>query len=621
MPSIGQIIPEFLHPHVASYINDNTLITESPAPVVDPLRTLMVFTSGKGRDNVLIDKESQVDYLEEFGNPNYALYGQPGYMPFAFLGQPNTRVSCMRVMPDDATYANVLLVVKVKVDDTDPLNKKLLVKHLAQFFPSVSSPSDFIAAAQAVEDTDPDVDGYQTYPLMLFRSLGRGLYGNNMRVRVSSLSDADKDNDYKNYRVEVFTTENGLQRVEMFASALFEDATQGLSKNAYFIEDVVNENSNKLGCYVVKSTLEKIFNIYKADVNTATTYTVKDFDFITGINKYTFDFEPTIDIDRISSDVVNFDRIEGLVMSGGDDGAFSTTNDPADRANAINDMYLAAFRGEIDKKIKSKRRVPCEFIFDANYADDVKKALINLMLQRYDAFGYVDAGILATAEDALTWADFYEDYGDRIFSKECQHFQMRDPFSGKRIPMTTTYFIASKIAAHFRAYDNVKPFVGESFASLTGHIKNTLLPVIDADDMEVKEALYLKRVNYFQAIGENLYVRSTQTTSQFSNDATKWSDLSEENNMHVLLEMKRIAESYVAKQLYNFASAEERAIFTQDLQRAYSPFIGIKVTYANVKFAMNEYETERSILHCYIDTQFRTMGKRGLIEIDINKRV
>ena len=621
MPAIGQIVLPYQQPHVQTFINDNTSFTEPAVAPVNPLRALGVFTSKKGRDNVLLNFDSVEAYISEYGEPNYGLYGQPGYMPYAFLSQPTTRVSCMRVMPDDAAYGNVLILAKVKTDETDPLNPKLTIKHKAQFFTGVFTESDFIPAVDAVEDTDPDGDGFVTFPLILINSIGRGVYGNDMRVRISSLGDADKENEYKNYRIEIFTTDNGLERVEMFAGTLYNDAVQGLARNAYAIEDVINGQSSRVHAYVYKTGLAQILDFYKTNVDADTTYTVKDFDALTGINKYIAALEEKISIDTVSEDAISIDRIEGTVLSGGDDGSFSITADPVARAVAIEDMYLSAFRGEVDPKINSKKRVPLEFIFDAAYTDPVKKVLISLISKRYDAFGYIDTGILTNVADTLAWAEFFEDYGDRVFSKQCQHFKIRDPFTGKSIPLTTTFLIASRIATHFATYGNSTPFVGEQSTTLTGAIKNSLLPVIDADDYDTKEALYLKRINYLQSIGEDFAVRGTQTTAQFSNQPTKWSDLSEESNMHVVLQMKRIAEEYVDRSLYNFAEAEDRKIFTENLTSAYSSFTGSKVKSFDVNFQMNEYETERGILHCYLSVVFKTLAKRGIIEIDINKRV
>ena len=134
--------------------------------------------------------------------------------------------------------------------------------------------------------------------------------------------------------------------------------------------------------------------------------------------------------------------------------------------------------------------------------------------------------------------------------------------------------------------------------------------------MEIKEELYTNRFNFIECVSEDTYVRAVQGTSQ-----STWSDLSEENNVAVLLEMKRMLEEFVSSKLYNFAEAADRIRFTEDADRMFSSFRNRKVRSFDVYFDMNAFEEERSILHCYLAVVFRTMAKRGIIEIDINKRV
>jgi hypothetical protein len=72
---------------------------------------------------------------------------------------------------------------------------------------------------------------------------------------------------------------------------------------------------------------------------------------------------------------------------------------------------------------------------------------------------------------------------------------------------------------------------------------------------------------------------------------------------------------------YNFANKAERIRFTETAQRLINPFVGTKIAEGVVEFQMSPWEEERSILHCYLGVKYRTLGKRGIIEIDINKRV
>lgn len=617
MPQLGQIIPNYLQPHVMTVINDNTEFQDAAAPIDEGLRGLFVFTSGKGRDGVIIPKTSTTELVNEYGKPNHKLFGQPLYNAYAFLEAGKTKAWCMRVMPEDATYSNIVIVAKVKIDKTAPASPKMIVRFEAMQHVGLTSKDDVGSLTDLLRDDELDVDGFQTFPLFSFYSLGRGLYGDAFRIRVSAATQADKENDYRNYRIEVLELENSLTRKEVFSGAVTPDALDGMT--SLYLGDVVNDpdtGSTRVGVYVVETAFTDIYELYKAEVAPDTTISEYLFSVLTGTQKDGKAI-PGYSIDSLHADAVPLDIPEGVPLFGGDDGAFKTDlANAGNREQAIDNEYIKAFNGEVDKSITSKRRTPSEIILDAGYSDEVKRALIGLINKRYDAYGFIDGGILNSVTDALAWGEAMSSLSDRVFSKQFQHYKIRDPFTGKTIPVTITFFIARKIAAHFRTAGNQQPFVGEDYALLSGHIKNSLKPVVDADDMDIKEQLYNLRLNYFQAIAENTHVRGTQSTSQ-----NIWSDLSEENNMHVLLEMKRKLEDMVAKLTYNFAEPEDRRRFQEDAERMFANYPGTKIRSAEVKFEMNKWEEERSILHCYLSVVFRTMVKRSIVEIDINKRV
>ena len=96
-------------------------------------------------------------------------------------------------------------------------------------------------------------------------------------------------------------------------------------------------------------------------------------------------------------------------------------------------------------------------------------------------------------------------------------------------------------------------------------------------------------------------------------------DCSEEHNVYMLLNMKRIVERKMQSLLYNFAEPEDRVRFADEAENALR-FYKEKVRGFQIKFAMSDYEEERSILHCYLDVVFKTIAKRGVIEINIQNR-
>lgn len=115
MPQATQIAPKWLQPHVMTVIHDNTVFEESTVTVDSNVKFLAVFASSQGPDNVLIKKTDLADFKATYGDSNYAKYGQPLLMPLAELKAGNASVYCMRVMPEDATYANVVISANYKI--------------------------------------------------------------------------------------------------------------------------------------------------------------------------------------------------------------------------------------------------------------------------------------------------------------------------------------------------------------------------------------------------------------------------------------------------------------------------------------------------------------------------
>lgn len=634
MPRLGQIIPEYLVPHVTTIINDNSTFTETVAtPADNGVRFLNVFASSKGEDGVVKAITSVTDYIEEYGTPNFNLYGQPCYMPYAALSSGNAKCFCMRVMPETAAYANIVISAHVKTEDDGTGTKKFKVKFVASSIDNLTNKDTIKLNMKDLEVLPPEVNdqGYNVYPLFAVMSKGRGIYGNGYRIRVVSDSLMNADNDYMNYIFEVLDSTTGtIVKKEQHRGGFDMDAI--VDNISLLIDDISSDpdsGSAKIDIVSIPENFTALYNAYvefvHADTPDAVIAPYNECDLLTGLAKDNSVLVNYV-VDTASADFVALDSTLGVSLNGGDDSTFAAdyTSTIVDgvatptREESIDAAYIKAFKGEYDHEIRSKRCTPCEFILDANYSESVKLVLAELALYRYDARCVIDAGIISTTTAATAWVQkaSIKAISDFIISKECQHYKIRDPFTGRVIPVTATYYIAENIPTHYKTFGNHVPFVGEGYAQLTNHIRNSLKPMIDADNLELKEVLYTNRCNFFECIAEDNNVRAVQGTSQ-----TVWSDLSEENNVAVVLEMKRKLEEFVGARLYNFAEAEDRLKFTEDATRMFSDYRGTKVRSYEVYFDMNSFEEERSILHCYLAVVFRTIAKRGIIEIDINKRV
>jgi hypothetical protein len=256
-------------------------------------------------------------------------------------------------------------------------------------------------------------------------------------------------------------------------------------------------------------------------------------------------------------------------------------------------------------------------MLDANYPVSVKKAMVALALERYDAACHLDTNLINNVDDLETfYTQSLSGLNERIVSFDAHMFKTTDPITGKVIPVTITLWLSSKYPQHFNVYGNHTPMAGEEYGLLYGFQKNSIKPVIDADDEEVKELLYDKlHMNYVECIAENTFMRGTQETSQ-----NFWSDLSEENNMLVLLEVKRKIERLAASHRFHWSDPEDLRLFKEDCKEIFSSYQGTKCRTLDIEVSSNAWETTRYITHIYLAIVFRTFQKRAIIEIDVNPR-
>lgn len=613
-----QIVPKYLQSHVETYINDYTNFDDEAAVDNDEnIKFIAVFSSGEGIDNKFVKRKSKKAFTKTFGKLDFGKYGQPMMMPIAYLEAGNATVNCIRVMPADAAYAHAILSMKYK---TNPATGKFIIQHTCHFFNDINTDAELEIAMSSLAASTPDADGFITVPYCRIRSIGRGVYGNQFRFRIVNNQEYEKNYGIKMFTFEVISTKSALSSIENYVGSIITSPAYDAS---VLINDVIADKElgdTYFDIRVDETAVDKIYNAFKAFVSTLPANLqdiVPDedkFDPFFGLGVASLIKNTNLEIDTTTAGTIPVDKPDGVPLLGGSDGSLGENIDVQIRSANLEDLYCKAFEGELDEQILSDRRIPCDVYLDANYPYKAKQSLYELVNLRNDAIGYIDAGIINSKSVIPTMIKDYKEFNTRNVSKEFQHYKTRDPLTKRKIDVTITYFYAQSIAYHFKIYGRHIPFVKKK-CTLAGHIKNSLYPAIELIDMEVKEELNNNRFNYFETVRENTFVRSCQNTAQMQN-----SDLLEENNMNVLFEMKRILENDCIENLYNFANAEERKRFKEYEEAKFAPWIGREVFSFSVDFKMNAWEAERSILHCYIGVQFRTLNKRTIIEIDVNKR-
>lgn len=120
MGSFDNVTLLYQHPHISIYIEDNTGYDEEEVEASSKdFNGIQVAFCGSGRDNTLLYCSDKTEYLNEFGEPNYKLYGQAGYNAYNILASEYAGCYVLRPMPNNATHANTVIMAKYKlVDDT-----------------------------------------------------------------------------------------------------------------------------------------------------------------------------------------------------------------------------------------------------------------------------------------------------------------------------------------------------------------------------------------------------------------------------------------------------------------------------------------------------------------------
>ena len=254
----GNPIYSYDHPFNQTIINDNTVSKEAVITIPDRVNYMCVFVGGKGRDNKLIKQTTRSGFVSEFGKPDALKYGQPVLNAWSSIVDSYSHAYCMRVMPTDACYANIIVSLKYKVTDDG-----LATKVVAESVGGLNDVSKFSSIMDSKIEDSPDAEGYKTTPLFGIVSKGRGKYGNSYRIRLTPVSSKKANQVYKFYRLELLDIDEGNTVVEAFEGTLYDYAINSISYLMSDVADGETSGSTKITIYNNEEAIEKIFTEYQ----------------------------------------------------------------------------------------------------------------------------------------------------------------------------------------------------------------------------------------------------------------------------------------------------------------------------------------------------------------------
>lgn len=284
-----QIIPFYAQPHVFTVINDNTYYDETvatPAAAQElPYSTLVVTGADSGIDNRLVKLVDLQTKQKIFGKSNYLKYGQSS-LQAEQLFNGKTNVWFMRVLPDNATYANVIFLAhyrKGKILDElgletgkSRLEIKFSVETVTKDKVKGDGPIDDNVILKYAKDLikkkyDPNT-GYLTVPIAYVRSIGRGRYGNNYSMSITRDSNAEKEYGSKVYCFNLLDNTTNTKMINQFAGSL---VLAAYNSQSLLISDTLDQfetGSCPVKIYPFEESFTAIYDFYKKIVNENAVY-------------------------------------------------------------------------------------------------------------------------------------------------------------------------------------------------------------------------------------------------------------------------------------------------------------------------------------------------------------
>lgn len=312
----------------------------------------------------------------------------------------------------------------------------------------------------------------------------------------------------------------------------------------------------------------------------------------------------TLCYDNVVTDVNNV-----IGFAEGSDGSFTYDNSSAAalkrRMHAINNIRIKAYKGTWNEDVLNKDLFEFDHVFDANYEDAVKNAIITLARdERQDFFYWADTKIQNTIQDCINWKNSFTN-STYFMSIIAQSQTWYDEYTSKNINLTSTYLISDLLARHLESNGRQYPMAGSRRGIVGGFITNDWYP-----NEEQKEKLYANKINYLEK-DINLIRIGAQNTNYPAGP------LGQINNMLVLLRIKRTVEKIAKTYQFEFNTSSTRSAMAAEINQYLSTWKSNGAcTVANASVYASDYDIIQKIVRVDVTLQFTGVIERIVINID-----
>lgn len=477
----------------------------------------------------------------------------------------------------------------------------------------------------------PDEEGYFYEPLMAFWSLGRGSYGEKIRVKFEDANEYESsvEPSTRMYKLVVMEgLKTGLTKREYVDGMLDEEAFDRdyESGPSLFLPDTVCDpdlGSGKIGMLfnsqVFNHMIELANSVIEDEVDKLTASTI---DVIFGVTPAGTEDDRIKLLDNLDSpSYVSLVAADGFGLATGSDGDLDPATHTDEEIEATREeLLIKAYGAELDRRIKSRFSTPADFCLDANFSDAVKRKMAEFAANRkYDCMTYLDTRLTKTPTEMINYLKSIATISGYNIVKECHCYKYRDQlFTGKACDMTITHWFAGAFTEHVRVYGIGEPFATDRarISNKKDFISNTFYPIIDPDDHDIKKQIWKYGANCYETVRYNVYQRTSAITT-----CKEKTDRVDEFNEYITHKAVEIAHSLLSSKMYKIAEDEDRQRYTQDAETAIEAELGALVKTSSVEFKMSQSDKKKNILRIALRLTFYTVPRYGIVEVYLDPRV
>ena len=533
-----------------------------------------IFTADKGTEKWF--KVSGKDFFKMYGKSiSFKRHGQP-LLQSAVAINAGAELLCKRLVADDATLANIGIVATISDKETQAKDAdgNLLYQNERGEQTTEVTETPVMTTIKSVKYSLKTADGAKTkeeayesikktctendYLLFVITENGRCV--SNKRIKVVPQYRMSKSQEYTAYRLSVMENNEELESMIFTVNPNIVLASKNTMENIS-LQSMIHSHSSQLECVEDVDRIEALFEAIGKACGTTTSEAMK-YDPLFLCNNRGESLKGIV----FDEEGIDLRYTYGQTLTSGSNGSFGSY--PIQNEEEWTKQAVAALNGTFDKTIFNLDQYMLTAWVDANYPEEVKRAVETLATFREDFVYFRDQGLDVTSIDHVN-KHWWDEAHNMFCATYPQSYEVLDPYTRRPIKVTIGYSLAKLLVQHC---DNgcILPTAGIKHGMVIDDcIYGTLsfTPTICPDpDGNQKEQLDDMRANYATYIDNQLVIESLYTSQE---RYSQWSFI---NNVMGVQEVVKALRRRCPAIRYSFIDGEDLEVYKAEVEEVLAKY-------------------------------------------------